>query len=103
MALNLRTGYYIHKYLRNDAVFLFAEARIVPAGAKAFSRIMAAAGIEVVAFDSGQAEIALDAWRRYGRGRHTASLNLGDCAPMLEPKSPMASFCSRAGILCGWI
>jgi ribonuclease VapC len=38
------------------------------------------AGIEVIAFDSGQAEIALDAWRRYGRGRHPAFLNLGDCA-----------------------
>jgi ribonuclease VapC len=32
-----------------------------------------------IAFDSGQAEIALDAWRRYGKGRHPANLNLGDC------------------------
>lgn len=23
---------------------------------------------------------ALDAWRRFGKGRHPAALNLGDCA-----------------------
>ncbi len=56
------------------------EARKGAAGAKAFSRLMSVAGIEVMPFDAGQAEIALDAWRRYGRGRHKASLNLGDCA-----------------------
>jgi len=31
-------------------------------------------------FDAGQSEIALDAWRRYGTGRHPADLNLGACA-----------------------
>ena len=41
---------------------------------------MAEADIEVIAFDAGQSEIALDAWRRFGKGRHPASLNMGDCA-----------------------
>lgn len=59
---------------------IVSEARKGKAGAKAFSKLMAAANIEVLPFDSGQAEIALDAWRRYGHGRHPASLNLGDCA-----------------------
>lgn len=59
---------------------IVAEARKGQAGATAFSRLMAAAGVEVVAFDAGQAEIALDAWRRFGKGRHAAGLNLGDCA-----------------------
>lgn len=36
--------------------------------------------IETIPFDSGQAEIALYAWRCYGKGRHTAGLNMGDCA-----------------------
>ena len=36
--------------------------------------------IDVVAFDASLAEIALDAWRRYGKGRHPAGLNFGDCA-----------------------
>lgn len=26
-----------------------------------------------------QAELARDAWRRFGRGNHPAALNLGDC------------------------
>lgn len=59
---------------------IVVEARKGEVGARAFSRLLAAADIEVVAFDSGQAEIALDAWRRYGKGRHPAGLNMGDCA-----------------------
>ncbi len=33
--------------------------------------------IEPVTAD--QAELAVAAWRRFGKGRHAASLNLGDC------------------------
>jgi ribonuclease VapC len=29
--------------------------------------------------DHGQAQIAINAWRRFGKGRHPAGLNLGDC------------------------
>lgn len=29
--------------------------------------------------DTGQAELARQAWRRFGRGRHPAGLNYGDC------------------------
>jgi ribonuclease VapC len=35
--------------------------------------------IEVVAVDQEQAEVARAAWRRFGKGRHPAGLNLGDC------------------------
>jgi ribonuclease VapC len=38
------------------------------------------AGIEVVGPDLGAAEAARDAFLRYGKGRHPAALNLGDCA-----------------------
>jgi len=38
------------------------------------------AGIEAVAFDGEQLAIARAAFRRYGKGRHTAGLNFGDCA-----------------------
>lgn len=34
--------------------------------------------IEVAALDEPQAEAAASAWRRFGRGRHPASLNFGD-------------------------
>ena len=59
---------------------IVVEARKGEAGAKSHAILLARAGVEVVAFDASQAEVALDAWRRYGKGRHPAALNLGDCA-----------------------
>lgn len=35
--------------------------------------------VEVVAFDAAQLRMARDAARRFGRGRHRAALNYGDC------------------------
>ena len=35
--------------------------------------------IEVTSFDDVQFELGLRAWRTFGKGRHPASLNLGDC------------------------
>jgi ribonuclease VapC len=43
-----------------------------------FARLIEA-GVEVVPFDQAQADLARDAFRRYGRGRHPAKLNFGDC------------------------
>lgn len=37
-------------------------------------------GVEPVAFDAPQLEIAQRAWLRFGRGFHPARLNIGDCA-----------------------
>jgi len=36
--------------------------------------------IQIRPFDEDQLEIARAAWRRFGRGRHGAALNFGDCA-----------------------
>jgi len=35
--------------------------------------------IELVPVDAAQVEVARAGWRRYGKGRHPASLNFGDC------------------------
>jgi len=35
--------------------------------------------IEIVAVDAEQVSIARFAWRKYGKGRHPAALNFGDC------------------------
>jgi ribonuclease VapC len=35
--------------------------------------------IEIVAVDGEQFSIARFAWRKFGKGRHAAGLNLGDC------------------------
>ncbi len=37
------------------------------------------AGIVIVPLDEVQAMIAREGYRKYGRGRHPAKLNLGDC------------------------
>lgn len=36
--------------------------------------------IEVVPFDQPLSELAFDAYRNFGEGRHPAKLNMGDCA-----------------------
>jgi ribonuclease VapC len=37
------------------------------------------AAIKVVAFDEAQARMARDAYVKFGKGRHPAGLNFGDC------------------------
>jgi ribonuclease VapC len=49
------------------------------ASAEAVDALIAALDIEVVAFGPEHLEWALRGWRRYGKGRHPAGLNLGDC------------------------
>ena len=36
-------------------------------------------GISIVPFDPSQLKAAREAFRRFGKGRHRAALNLGDC------------------------
>lgn len=36
--------------------------------------------IEIVPFDQPLADLAFDAYARFGKGRHAARLNMGDCA-----------------------
>lgn len=54
------------------------EAR-APASTGIARRALRDSQIVVVPFDEHLAERALDAWRRFGRGRHRAALNYGDC------------------------
>jgi ribonuclease VapC len=55
------------------------EARLGPAGASVMPRFLRDGRIEVMPVDRAQVDRALDGWRRFGRGRHPAALNLGDC------------------------
>ncbi len=54
------------------------EARYGEAGGRELDLLVFKAGIEVVAVDREQAEVAREALRRFGRGRHPAGLNYGD-------------------------
>ncbi len=42
-------------------------------------RLIAEAAIDTVPFGEAHLGTAVDAWLRYGRGRHPAALNFGDC------------------------
>jgi ribonuclease VapC len=55
------------------------ESRKGETGGRELDLLLYRAGVEVVAVDQEQAEIARSAWRRYGKGRHPAVLNYGDC------------------------
>ena len=55
------------------------EARQGEAAGREFDLFVVRANLETVAFDAEQAEVARFAWRKYGKGRHPAGLNLGDC------------------------
>ena len=41
--------------------------------------LLAAAGVRCVAVDAAQAQVAHDAFARFGKGRAPAGLNFGDC------------------------
>ena len=36
-------------------------------------------GVQTATLGKAETQAAFDAWRRYGKGRHPAQLNLGDC------------------------
>ena len=55
------------------------EGRYGETGRSSLERSLRESQIEVVAVSLHHAEIAIDAFRRFGRGRHRAALNIGDC------------------------
>jgi len=55
------------------------ETRLGDEGGREFDLWLLKIGAEIVPVDTEQADAARRAWRRYGKGRHTAALNYGDC------------------------
>jgi ribonuclease VapC len=58
---------------------IVVEARLGESGGREFDLLLHKANIDVVAVTTEQAEVARGAWRRFGRTRHEAALNFGDC------------------------
>ena len=58
---------------------IIIDDRLGPEGAKDLGLLVATADIEVVPVTLAQAEIAREAYRRFGKGNHPAHLNYGDC------------------------
>jgi ribonuclease VapC len=55
------------------------ESRKGEIGGRELDLLLYRSAVEVVPVDHDQAEIARTAWRQFGKGRHPAGLNYGDC------------------------
>jgi ribonuclease VapC len=58
---------------------MVVEGQRGEAGAAELDLLLGELRIEVIPFDAEQAALARDAFRRFGKGRHPAGLNFGDC------------------------
>lgn len=58
---------------------LVVESRYGEAGRRDLDLLLQAAEIEIAPLDARQADMARHAFRTFGKGRHPAALNLGDC------------------------
>lgn len=59
---------------------MVALGRFGPAAAADLDALIALIAPVIVPFDDHQADIAREAFATYGKGRHAAALNFGDCA-----------------------
>ena len=55
------------------------EAKKGESGGRELDLLLHRARIEIVSLNSEHVELALTAWRKYGKGNHPAGLNIGDC------------------------
>ena len=55
------------------------ESRYGPEGLHDLDRFISRAGIELIPVDPEQSQLARSAFSRFGKGRHRAGLNYGDC------------------------
>jgi ribonuclease VapC len=60
-------------------VSIVVEVRFGAEGLRALDRFIERARIDLAPVDLEQARVARDAFSRFGRGRHAAALNFGDC------------------------
>ena len=55
------------------------EARFGAEGVRDLDLFLSRAGVETLSVDAEQAQLARHAFSRFGKGRHPAGLNFGDC------------------------
>ena len=56
------------------------QARLGGSAGNIVRQLLSRLLVDVVAFDATQASLAADAYCKWGKGRHPAGLNMGDCA-----------------------
>ncbi len=89
---------FLHDQILRDHVRLISAVSVVETGmvlesrlgavaVRGFERYLEELRIEIASVDRDIAKGALAAWRKYGKGRHRAALNLGDCFSYALAKS----------------
>lgn len=58
---------------------IVVEAKQGPDAAADLATLLTSLAVETVPVDAAQAAMAVAAWRRFGKGRHPAALNVADC------------------------
>lgn len=76
VGLDLRPGVGAPTLVETSIVL---AGRIGATARTALARLLEDGEFEVLSFERDHWPIALDAFVRYGKGRHPAALNLGDC------------------------
>lgn len=74
---------------------LVIETRFGDQGGRELDLLLSRAGIEIVAFDHEHAKQARLAYRAWGKGRHPAGLNFGDCFSYALSKSSGEPLCYK--------
>ena len=102
------TGRFLEAIAAADALLLSAvnylETSMVLAGPKGKAAVwrpleafLTRANIAVAPFDREQAQAAREAFLRFGKGRHPAALNFGDCAAYALAKARRAPLLFKGG------
>lgn len=66
---------------------IVVEGRQGESAGREFDLFIVRANLQIVPVDAEQADLARSAWRKYGKGRHPAGLNFGDCFSYALAKS----------------
>lgn len=69
-------------------ISIIVESRYGSGGVRDLDLFLSKARIQLASVDADQAHIAREAFRHYGKGRHPAGLNLGDCFSYARAKTP---------------
>ncbi len=66
---------------------MVVSSRLGEIGVQELEQLLELTSIKIIAVDGKIAQIAFDAWLLYGKGRHPAGLNFGDCFAYALAKS----------------
>ncbi len=90
------TEYFTKLLIDTDSIYISAVSIVESSmvieykkgeqGATQFDELLKTIVPTVIAFDVQQAILARTAWRTYGKGRHPAKLNFGDCCSYATAK-----------------